>query len=214
MSVPQNITKAHLLKALEQIDSLGVPKNAHSSTYDVVWEGKRYPPKLVVSYANKFANGEELPRSEFQGGRNTLAFNLLQNEGFAVVRKEHKIPFFTTEEFGTLNESAGLKYNNDEEGWVNVYEILKSSYAKVEYWANEVCSILYPEGVVKIRKRPTNQGNVIERYQWAKIYPTQILLKDKWLAFTVSIEEGGNFNVKFDTVGLDEKTLKRRDFVS
>lgn len=213
MSVPQNITKAHLLKALEHIDNLGVPKNAHSSTYDVVWEGKRYPPKLVVSYANKFANGEELPRSEFQGGRNTLAFNLLQNEGFAVVRKEHKIPFFTIEEFDTLNESAGLKYNNDEEGWVNVYEILKSSYAKVEYWANEVCSILYPEGVVKIRKRPTNQGNVIERYQWAKIYPTQILLKDKWLAFTVSIEEDRNFNVKFDTVGLDEKTLKRRDYL-
>ena len=65
----QNITRKDLLQAIERIDQEGIPANAHSSTYDVIYESKPYPPKLVVSWANKFANGEELDRSKFEVGK-------------------------------------------------------------------------------------------------------------------------------------------------
>lgn len=83
----QNITRKDLLQAIERIDQEDIPGNAHSSTYDVIYEGKPYPPKLVVSWANKFANGEELDRSSFEGGKNTDCFKLLEREGFEIVPK-------------------------------------------------------------------------------------------------------------------------------
>jgi len=86
--IPQNIKREHLLKAILEIDQNGVPKNAHSSTYDLVFEGKEYPPKLVVSLANKYANGELLNRSSFAGGEDTDAFKLLRKEGFEVITKQ------------------------------------------------------------------------------------------------------------------------------
>ncbi len=85
--VPSNITRAHLLQAMERIDGVGIPSNAQSSTYDVDHDGKLYPPKLVVSWANAFANGEELNRLTFSGGRNTPCFRLLEREGFTIRQK-------------------------------------------------------------------------------------------------------------------------------
>jgi hypothetical protein len=49
MRIPDNITKEHLLKAIEKIDREGIPSNENSTYYDVLHNEKRYPPKLVVS---------------------------------------------------------------------------------------------------------------------------------------------------------------------
>jgi 5-methylcytosine-specific restriction protein B len=57
--IPENITKEHILSAITEIDKKGVPKGRHSSTYDLVYNGNSYPPKLVISIANRYANGEE-----------------------------------------------------------------------------------------------------------------------------------------------------------
>jgi len=89
--VPSNITKEHLLKAIGRIDNEGIEKGAQSSTYDVLYEGKRYPPKLVVSLANEFANGEILDRKSFSGGLNSANFRVLNKAGFETVEKESSI---------------------------------------------------------------------------------------------------------------------------
>ena len=57
MSLPNNITKDNLLKAVEKIDNEGMPSNSDSRYYDVIYNNKKYPPKLIISYANLFANG-------------------------------------------------------------------------------------------------------------------------------------------------------------
>lgn len=85
--VPENINHGHIIKALKRVDSEGIPSGAHSSTYDVIYNGKAYPPKLVISWANQYANGVELDRKKFHGGDNTAAFNLLQKEGFIIQKK-------------------------------------------------------------------------------------------------------------------------------
>lgn len=95
MSIPTNINKDHLLKAIEKIDKEGIPDYAQSVYYDVLLNGKKYPPKLVVSYANLFANGEVLDRNTFHGGPNKPAFDLLERNGFTIVKKsvmEDKYP--------------------------------------------------------------------------------------------------------------------------
>lgn len=88
MSIPRNIKRENILKAIEKIDIEGTPNNATSKFYDLVHNGKSYPPKLVISYANIFANKEELDRNSFV---TDPAFKLLEKEGFEIVEKI-KIP--------------------------------------------------------------------------------------------------------------------------
>ena len=81
------ITKEHILFAIEEIDQNGIPANRHSSTYDLIFDNKFYPPKLVISIANRFATGTELDPNTFAGGLETPAFQLLENEGFKIITK-------------------------------------------------------------------------------------------------------------------------------
>ena len=89
--IPQNITKQHIQNAILEIDKNGVRKGRHSSTYDLRFEGKYYPPKLVLSIANRFANGIELEPKDFEGGKDTSAFELLKNKGFEIIQKKDPI---------------------------------------------------------------------------------------------------------------------------
>ena len=95
MAIPENITKEHIIQALSKIDKEGIPSDGKSQYYDVVLpNGKKYPPKLVVSYANIFANGTELDRSHFRGGLNTECFKLLKEKGFNIETKEMTSDFY------------------------------------------------------------------------------------------------------------------------
>ncbi len=87
----ENITKEHIEKAILEIDEQGIRKKRHSSTYDLEFNGNLYPPKLVISIANKFANGAELDPQSFYGGKDTPAFELLKKEGFTIVPKNDPI---------------------------------------------------------------------------------------------------------------------------
>ena len=87
MEIPPNISKEDLIKAIEKIDNEGIPQGAHSSTYDLIYNGKKYPPKLVVSYANLFANGELLNRNDFKGGLDQPCFIFLNQYGYQVAKK-------------------------------------------------------------------------------------------------------------------------------
>lgn len=86
------ITREHILQAIQKIREEGVPNHAQSAMYDVLYEDERFPPKLVVSYANIFANGEELDRNSFPGGKNTECFHLLEDKGFQIVPKKIATP--------------------------------------------------------------------------------------------------------------------------
>ena len=83
----RDITAVHVHEALAEIDKTGVPEGAESTGYDLVFEGKRYPPKLVLSLAAKAASGTEFDRSLFSGGEESPAFRLLRKLGFTIERK-------------------------------------------------------------------------------------------------------------------------------
>ena len=89
--IRKNIKKEHLEKAIAEIDKDGIRKGRHSSTYDLIHNGKTYPPKLVLSIANRYANGTELNSNDFEGGKNTPAFELMKAKGFEIVPKNDPI---------------------------------------------------------------------------------------------------------------------------
>jgi 5-methylcytosine-specific restriction protein B len=100
MPIPKNITKAHLLQAISKIDTEGIPSDGASRFYDLIFNGMKYPPKLVVAYANFFANGEIIDRNFFPGGIGTPSFKLLEENGFVVQKKSNimnQIPTFWIE---------------------------------------------------------------------------------------------------------------------
>ena len=95
--IPGNITREHVLKALREIDINGVPKGRDSRKFILLYEGKAFPPKYVVSLANKYANDIELDSSTFSGGKETnkflmnLEFEILDKSTGKPLRPETKI---------------------------------------------------------------------------------------------------------------------------
>ncbi|MFP8489650.1 McrB family protein [Gracilimonas sp. Q87] len=57
-----------------------------STTYDLIHEGRKYPPILVLSEANKLAGGEKLTLSDFNNSTDQ-AFSILKELGFKVTTK-------------------------------------------------------------------------------------------------------------------------------
>lgn len=84
--IPKNITKDHILQALAEIDRVNVPPGRSSTKYLIEHEGKIYPPKYVISLANKFANGEVHSPQLFNGGAESNKFST--NRGFKIIEKE------------------------------------------------------------------------------------------------------------------------------
>ena len=86
MTIPKNITQEHILQAIQKIDSEGVPFHRQSVQFNLLYNDQYYPPKYIVSLANIFANGHELPPEQFNGGAETNTF--LEKLGFSIVRNE------------------------------------------------------------------------------------------------------------------------------
>ena len=86
----EKISKEDIQKAILEIkNNPSLRKGRTSSTYDLIYEGVDYPPKLVISIANRYATGKELDSNEFEGGIGTPAFQLLEKEGFEIQKKSN-----------------------------------------------------------------------------------------------------------------------------
>ena len=84
--IPKNIKRKHILKAIEEIEKVGIPKGRISREFLLEYNGKHYPPKYAISLANKYANGEELAPSKFSGGGESN--DRLKHLGFNIVRTQ------------------------------------------------------------------------------------------------------------------------------
>jgi len=114
--IPKNIHSEHVLKAIEEIKRTGIPEGRSSKKFLVEFNGIFYPPKYIISLANKYANGEELNPSGFSGG--TESNDFLRVLGFKIVeiKSPRKIKY------------AFLKGS----GETTIRELLKRTHGKVE----------------------------------------------------------------------------------
>jgi hypothetical protein len=83
------VADADVLRALQEYDRLGPQRffAAHgfapTTTYDLVWDKRRYPPKAILGTAYEFATGQRLASADFEGGK-TGAVKVLGELGFTV----------------------------------------------------------------------------------------------------------------------------------
>ena len=83
------VTRGDVVRAIEEYDRLGAKEffGAHgfapTTTYELVWEERLYPPKAILGTAYELATGERLTPGDFEGGK-TGAVRVLEKLGFTV----------------------------------------------------------------------------------------------------------------------------------
>src|SRR5438034_8516730 len=86
------VAHADVLRAMREYDDLGPERFfsehgfAPTTTYDLVWDGRSYPPKAVLGTAYEFSTGERLASDDFEGGK-TGAVRVLGKLGFTVEQR-------------------------------------------------------------------------------------------------------------------------------
>ena len=84
-----DVTRTDVLHAIQEYDRLG-PEGffsthgfARTTTYELVWDERRYPPKAILGTAYEFATGQRLASGDFEGGK-TGAVKVLGRLGFTI----------------------------------------------------------------------------------------------------------------------------------
>jgi len=86
------VTRDHVVLAIGEYDKLGPEAffAAHgfapTTTYELVWEDRPYPPKAILGTAYEFATGQRLASGDFEGGKSG-AVRVLGRLGFTVQEK-------------------------------------------------------------------------------------------------------------------------------
>jgi hypothetical protein len=86
------VTRDHVLRAMHEYDKLGAEEFfvkhgfAPTTTYDLLWEKRKYPPKAILGTAYEFATGHKLNSTDIEGGKSG-AVRVLEGLGFIVKAK-------------------------------------------------------------------------------------------------------------------------------
>jgi hypothetical protein len=86
------VTKQDVLRAIHEYDRLGPEQFfsehgfAPTTTYELVWEKRRYPPKAILGAAYEFATEQQLVSGDFEGGKSG-AVKVLTSLGFSIEKK-------------------------------------------------------------------------------------------------------------------------------
>lgn len=114
-----DLTRESIEKAIKRIDELpNLRKRRESMEYDLVYEGKKYPPILVLSEANKILGGKKLLLSDFQNST-SKAFAILKNLGFVI---EQKVIYISEQIDKFLKQSLSGDLKTD--GYLRSYQDL------------------------------------------------------------------------------------------
>lgn len=87
--IPKTITRDHILQTIDLVDTEGYESKYESTKYDLLHNGRRYPPKILISLAYQIVSGRPHPVAEFSGGAESN--NFLKGLGFSIVDKEGHI---------------------------------------------------------------------------------------------------------------------------
>jgi len=88
----ERVTRDDVLHAIREYDRVGPQQFfsehgfAPTTTYELVWHKRRYPPKAILGTAYEFATGRRLAAGDFEGGK-TGAVKVLGNLGFSIEKK-------------------------------------------------------------------------------------------------------------------------------
>jgi hypothetical protein len=109
--IPKNISKDHIINAIKMVEKFGIPSGHESVKFNLLYEGKTYPPKYVIALANQIANREILKSSEFNGGLETNSF--LERLGFKISNKNSELKEITKSPAAIVPKAHHNKSHNE-----------------------------------------------------------------------------------------------------
>jgi hypothetical protein len=214
--IPSNITAKDILRAIEMIDKKqqhpnGYPPDRKSKDYDLMYGDKYYPPKVVLSYANIPANGNELSHTLFHGGDESNS--LLISLGFPIYdkRSESKEDFFNSLEIQFFRAYADKPYDQNNDIHINAARFIRSHiWSKSGKWADMLADklSLRKEGSQRWNDwdRHGDTGQKFKHYTWYRLYDKDMEMPQVY--FTVGV--GGrdtNLVIKLDCQRQGVKAL-------
>jgi 5-methylcytosine-specific restriction protein B len=129
--IPPGIDRQHVEAALREINEKGIPSGREAAKWELVHDGKHYPPKYTLGLAARFALGSELGPSEFSGGPETNDF--LRSLGFEIVAKQsasvRELLGWILEEYPTARQSA--QFGKDHEIWAT-FTSLETAFSQMK----------------------------------------------------------------------------------
>lgn len=226
MSIPKNLKREHILLAIQKIDKEGISPDAQSKYYDVEYRGKRYPPKLIVSYANIFANGNALDRNSFPGGKDTPCFKLLEENGFTIVPKEDIYQILFGFLYKVNNDPDNLKKKDFSGRFHNLNVEAgfgQGNKAKIPWIALLAEDQKVSKGIYPVYLYYKDQGILILAFGISETHPPDLSWKDMGKSVEDFLEEefdikpkryGGSYyftnysiDLNKENFGLDRKIL-------
>ena len=153
--IPDGIRREHVLAAIRDLDASISNDFGDSTGYDLVFEGKRYPPKAVIGLAARHAAHVQLGPYDFKGGERSKAFRILHDLGFVIETKmrgvargspdwsEDEVRALVADYFSMLeDELAGRPYNKAEHRRVLLSKLNGRTEASIEFKHQNVSAVL------------------------------------------------------------------------
>jgi hypothetical protein len=164
--IPKTITKKNIINAIEEIKIHGVPVNREPTKFYLVFEGRLYPPKYVLSKAARYATGTELPASKFSGGDESNEF--LQSLGFEIKHKANdwswKECYFAVWGYDQLDQD---REQIKTALYHEIASLIGRSAGAVEW---KICNVSAydprPKGEKPIAEAPNTQALLGEVFNW------------------------------------------------
>lgn len=126
----KQIDRNTIINAIEKIESNPeLRKGRESTTYDLFYEGKLYPPILVISIANQLKGGYELKLSDF-GNKTETPFSILRELGFEIKEKTHNHKKNNREIFKSWLKDTSPKGSNKASSYMSSLDWLSTRYTE------------------------------------------------------------------------------------
>lgn len=110
----EKVTREHIIQGIKDFEEKEFPVGfKQSSTYDVLYEDKRFPPPSIMAYAYYHAEGKNIEPG-FKVGKGSECFVVLERNGFEIVKKKStsmKKEFINW----LVNNPRHNYYNNDKD---------------------------------------------------------------------------------------------------
>ena len=109
-----------VVEAIRRFDSGAQHKFGPSTFYDLLYEGRRYPPKAIVGLAAAAVTGREYVPDDFSGGLDSKCFRILWDAGLETIFKTDNQPLseevLPTEKYteGAVRKVLTNAYERDE----------------------------------------------------------------------------------------------------
>lgn len=132
--LPNELTQQNVLTAIAKFNEGVEHSFGPSTTYDLLYDGQRYPPKAIAGMAWSEILNEEVTTDTFDGGAKSKCFRVLRRAGFRVVPKTNPFMVGHKYERKTLPQFLGIDEDTTKGDWATGYHFHRDVEAEIGWW--------------------------------------------------------------------------------